>query len=86
MNSYEAFLFNQLLEVNYEIEAGNHKSLVKLSLINTYSKLVAQLEDSMGEAEWKQFRETGRQMFAPVGGYGDESPDEVRYMMKEVGL
>ena len=79
-------MFNQLLEVNYEIEAGNHKSLIKLSLINTYSKLVAQLEDSMGKAEWKQFLETGKQMFAPVGGYGDESPDEVRYMMKEVGL
>ena len=86
MNSYEAFLFNQLLEVNYEIEAGNHKPLVKLALINTYSQLVAQLEDSMGKAEWKQFLETGRQMFAPVGGYGDESPEEVEYMMRALGL
>jgi hypothetical protein len=38
----------------------------------------------MGAAEWRKFMNTGRQMFAPVGGYGDESPEEVERMYTSV--
>lgn len=84
MTSYEAHLFNQLLEVNWRINNGNYDSIIRMALIRHYSEIVAQLEDSMGEAEWKSFVSTGRQMFAPKGGYGDESPEEVERMYASI--
>jgi len=84
MTNYESFLFSDLLDVNYEISTGDHKPVVKLALIKRYSEIVAQLEDSMGGAEWRNFISTGRQMFAPEGGYGDESMEEVERMMEAV--
>lgn len=84
MTSYEAHLFNELLEVNWEISNGNYKPTVKMALIKRYSEITAQLEDSMGEAEWKGFLSMGRKMFAPKGGYGDESVEETERMIESV--
>lgn len=84
MTNYESFLFSELLDVNYEISTGDHKPVVKLALIKRYSEIVAQLEDSMGAAEWKNFLAMGRGMFTPAGGYGDESMEEVERMMEAV--
>ena len=50
MTNYERHLFSELLDVNYEIECGGYKPLVKMALIKRYSEIVAQLEDSMGQA------------------------------------
>ena len=84
MTNYERHVFSELLDVNYEISTGNHNSLIKSVLLNRYSLLVAQLEDSMGTAAWREFGAVGKKMFAPKGGYGDESPEEVERMMSEV--
>ena len=64
MTSYESHLFNELLDVNYEIKTGNHNSIIKMALITRYSQLVASLEDSLGEAAWKAFVSTGKKMFS----------------------
>ena len=84
MTTYEMHLFSELLDVNYEINNGGHNSLVRSALLSRYSQLVAQLEASIGEAEWKNLMASGRRMFTPKGGYGDESVEEVERMMSEV--
>ena len=84
MTNYERHLFSELVDVNWEINKGGHNSIVKMALISRYSQIVAQLEDSMGVTEWKKFMAMGKEMFAPVGGYGDESPEEVARMMESV--
>ncbi len=84
MNQHEAKLFNELLEVNWRINHDAYDVIIKNALINHYHHLVAQLEDSMGAAEWRKFMDVGRQMFAPKGGYGDESPEEVERMYQAV--
>ena len=40
--------------------------------------------DDMGRAEYRAYVNGMRRMFAPVGGYGDESPEEVERMMESV--
>ena len=75
MNQHEAKLFNELLEVNWKIDHDDYDVIIKQALINHYHHLVKQLEDSMGAAEWGKFMNTGREMFAPIGGYGDEDEE-----------
>ena len=84
MNNYERDLFNQLLEVNYRIETGNYDSIIKTALITHYHHLEEQIRDSMGASEYRAFVNGMREMFAPAGGYGDESPEEVARMMEAV--
>ena len=84
MNQHEAKLFNELLEVNWKINHDDYDAIIKNALINHYHHLVEQLEDSMGAAEWRKFMNTGRQMFAPKGGYGDESQEEVERMYASI--
>ena len=84
MTNYEAKLFNELLTVSWEMEHGNYSPIMKAALLSHYHSIVTKLEDSMGRDEWRNFISTGRQMFAPVGGYGDESPEEVERMMEAV--
>jgi hypothetical protein len=43
-----------------------------------------ELEDDMGKDEYNRYVNGMRQMFAPVGGYGDESPEEVNRMMEAI--
>ena len=64
MTNYEQNLFSELLDVNYELETGKHNSVVTVALLNRYSQIVASLEDSMGEDEWKNFVGKGKQMFS----------------------
>ncbi len=64
MTNYEQHLFSELLDVNYELETGEHNSVVIVALLNRYSQIVAQLEDSMGEDEWKSFVGMGKKMFS----------------------
>ena len=81
MNNYERRLFSQLLEVNYRIKTGDYDSIIKTALTTHYRYLEDQIKDSMGKDEYKAYVDGMRKMFAPVGGYGDESPEEVERMM-----
>ena len=64
MTNYEQHLFSELLDVNYELETGDHNSVVRVALLNRYTQIVASLEDSMGEDKWKTFVNMGKQMFS----------------------
>jgi hypothetical protein len=83
MNQHEAKLFNELLEVNWKIGHDDYDIIIKHALTNHYHHLIKQLEDSMGAAEWRKFMNTGREMFAPKDGYGDED-EEIERIYAEI--
>lgn len=84
MTQYESNLFSELLDVNYELETGEHNSVVMASLLNRYSQIVEQLEESMGKSNWRNFIGKGKQMFGEELSYGDEPQSEVLRMLNEV--
>ena len=84
MNQHEAKLFNELLEVNWKIENNEYDVIIKQALITHYHHLVEQLEDSMGRSEYRNYINGMRKMFAPAGGYGDESLEEVERMYASI--
>ena len=84
MTQYESNLFSELLDVNYELETGEHNSVVMTSLLNRYSQIVEQLEESMGKSNWRNFIDKGKQMFGEELSYGDEPQSEVLRMLNEV--
>ena len=56
--------FSNLVDINWEIENGNHSSTVKMALINQYWNIRNELIDEMGADAFKTFMEQGRRMFA----------------------
>jgi hypothetical protein len=83
MNNYESGLLRELVDVNYEM-SQNHNPIVKKALLSRYHEIQSELIDSMGEREYKDYIGMMRQMFAPKGGYGDESPEEVERMYASI--
>jgi len=65
MTEHESKLFNQLLEVNWELGQTTN-STIKQALMEQYWNLQEQISESMGRQEWKNFINTGREMFAPA--------------------
>lgn len=63
MTEYQRHLFNDLLDVNYELSVGDYGPVVTEALRFKYSHLENELIDDMGYDEWKDFKEKGRQMF-----------------------
>ena len=61
-----------------------HSKTIKTALINEYWRVKNELEEDMGKNEYNKYINGMKQMFAPVGGYGDESPEEVSRMMASV--
>lgn len=84
MTNYERSLFSELVEVNWRMDNGNYDVIIKAALLSRYHEIVSQLEDSMGRDEWRSYIRGMRQMFAPKGGYGDESPEEVERMYASI--
>ena len=84
MTAYQQQLFSDLVNLNWEMDHGDYPSVVKFALVEQYWKVKRDLMDDMGEAEFKEYMRMGREMFAPKGGYGDESPEEVERMMEAV--
>ena len=75
---------NQLIEINWELNNVDYPKTIKFALTELYHKVKGELMDEMGVDEFRAFMENGRRMFAPKGGYGDESEDEVANMMSRV--
>jgi hypothetical protein len=67
MTIYERSLFQELIDINYEIESGNHNKIVKIALLNDYHRLQQELISSMGRQEWDSYIKGMREMFAPKG-------------------
>ena len=83
LTGYQSQLFSELISLNWEMDKPYPKA-VKTALINEYWRVKKELEDDMGKGNYNQYINGMKQMFAPVGGYGDESPEEVNRMMEAV--
>jgi len=77
-------LFSKMIDLNWEIDNGGYNQVVKSALTEHYCKVREELVEDMGAAEFKEYMRMGREMFAPKGGYGDESPEEVKRMYASV--
>jgi hypothetical protein len=83
LTGYQRQLFSELVNLNWETDQ-NYPQTVKTALINEYWRVRKELEDDMGKVEYDRYINGMKQMFAPKGGYGDESPEEVNRMMEAV--
>jgi hypothetical protein len=66
LSNYESKLMSRLVDLNWEIHNGNHPDLIRQALVQYYNNTEAELEDSMGLAEYREFMRKGREMFAPL--------------------
>jgi hypothetical protein len=79
MTAYQQQLFSDLVNLNWEMDQ-DYPSAVKMAIVEQYWKVKNDLIEDMGKDEYEKYVSGMRQMFAPVGGYGDESPEEVERM------
>lgn len=63
MTDYQRQLFSQMLDVNWELEVGDYSPVVMEALKYRLDSLETEMEYSMGEKEWKEWKENGRRMF-----------------------
>lgn len=83
LTGYQSQLFSELVSLNWEVDQ-DYPRAVKTALTNEYWRVRKELEDDMGRDNYNQYINGMRQMFAPVGGYGDESPEEVNRMYSSI--
>lgn len=83
LTNYQSQLFSKLVNLNWEADQ-DYPQTVKTALINEYWRVRTELTEDMGIDEYNKYMDGMRQMFAPVGGYGDESPEEVERMYSSV--
>jgi hypothetical protein len=74
MTNEQSVIFRKVLDTNWEVkelsEAGKWAEALEKS--KEHHAAVKELKESMGEKEYNNFIETGRKMFAPVGGYEED--------------
>ena len=83
LTDYQRQLFSELVNLNWETDQ-NYPQTVKTALLNEYWRVRKELEDDMGRDNYNQYINGMRQMFAPVGGYGEESPEDVVRMYASI--
>ena len=83
LTDYQRQLFSELISLNWEMDQ-DYPSAVKTALINEYWRVRRELEDDMGKNEYNRYINGMKQMFAPVGGYGDESVEETERMYASI--
>ena len=84
MTTYQNRLFSKVVDLNWEMNNSDYNQTVKDALTAQYFKVMEMLKEDMGNAEFREYMRMGREMFAPVGGYGDESLEEVERMRTAV--
>ena len=74
MTNEQSAIFRKVLDTNWEVkelsEAGKWREAMEKS--KEHHAAVKELKESMGEAEYNKFIDTGRKMFAPVGEEDEE--------------
>ena len=83
LTGYQRQLFSELVNLNWETNQ-EYPQTVKTALLNEYWRVRKELEDDMGKNEYNKYINGMKQMFAPKGGYGDESPEEVKRMYASI--
>ena len=66
MTNFQRHLFNEILDLNWELEVGDYNEIVTKALRYRMQELERELEEDMGVEEWKNFKEQGRRMFKPA--------------------
>lgn len=83
LTNYQSQLFSELVSLNWEMDQ-DYPRTVKTALTNEYWRVRKELEDDMGKNEYNRYINGMKQMFAPVGGYGDESVEETERMYASI--
>jgi hypothetical protein len=66
MTNFQRHLFNEILDVSWELNVGDYNEIVLRALQQRINHLEEQLEEDMGVEEWRNFKEQGKRMFAPA--------------------
>ena len=83
MTDYQRQLLSKLVNLNWEADQ-DYPQVVKNALVNEYFRVEDELKELMGKEGYRAYVAGMRKMFAPVGGYGDESPEEVERMYASI--
>jgi len=83
LTDYQRQLFSELVSLNWEMDQ-DYPRAVKTALTNEYWRVRKELEEDMGKDEYNRYINGMKQMFAPVGGYGDESVEETERMYASI--
>lgn len=83
LTDYQRQLFSELVSLNWEMDQ-DYPRAVKTALINEYWRVRKELEEDMGKDEYNRYINGMKQMFTPVGGYGDESVEETERMYASI--
>jgi hypothetical protein len=63
MTNYQRELFNEMLDVNWELNVSTHNPVVVKALHYRMNQLEELMGDHMGEKEWQDWKNRGREMF-----------------------
>ena len=83
LTDYQRQLFSELVSLAWEMDQ-DYPRAVKTALTNEYWRVRKELEEDMGKDEYNRYINGMKQMFAPVGGYGDESVEETERMYASI--
>jgi len=63
MTNYQRELFNEMLDVNWELNVSTHNTVVVKALHYRMNQLEELMGEHMGEQEWRDWKNKGREMF-----------------------
>jgi len=63
MTNYQRELFNEMLDVNWELNVSTHNAVVVKALNYRMNQLEELMGEHMGEKEWQDWKNKGREMF-----------------------
>jgi hypothetical protein len=63
MTDYQRHLFSEMLDINWELNLGIHNEVVTRALHYRMNQLEEKMGEDMGEQEWRDWKNRGREMF-----------------------
>lgn len=66
LTAYQRQLFNDLINLNWEIDHGGYNQTVQNALVEQYWKVKEELMSDMGREEYDRYINGMREMFAPA--------------------
>jgi hypothetical protein len=66
LTAYQRQLFNDLINLNWEIDHGEYNQTVQNALVEQYWEVKEELMNDMGREEYDRYINGMREMFAPA--------------------
>lgn len=63
MTDYQRHLFSEMLDINWELNLRTHNEVVTRALHYRMNQLEEKMGEDMGEKEWQDWKDKGREMF-----------------------